>query len=336
MNWVLLSFLLIALLFPSASRGEGFDLPAIPAPLKPLLDARIYNAKAIAGSLPAHPMGERFLDDFLQFVVAGMEREKIDLLTAHRIVCVAYGNDDLGIFAVDCYVAGRGVQDGFLAWLIATHPDLRASCRAFSRLQMLGTTPPTPDSGRVAAFARLQAAAGLLDEVDALRETLLAWSEAVDASQARFAGVQGRALLNATSFERLRSVLGFDPVPTALLRAIADALRDFGAQFLQATCGSPANTLPVPLLEAVTAVACFLDADTDSVDFLQRADVATASLPDDVRVYLALPIATRLIQQFELDDAAARLDAAAALDTAGHQHENIAMLLRKCRAGVGP
>lgn len=337
MNRAALLLMLAALLCPSVARGEAFALPEIPAPLKPLLDARLDNERAIAGSLPAHPMAERFFDAFVKLLVEGMEREKVDRTTAHRLICRAYGDDDLGIFAVDRYAAVVGVQDGFLAWLVESHPNLRASCRAFSCLYLLSGTPPSSGAGRVSVFARLQAAAGQATGLDALCDTLFAWAEAVDARQARFAGAQGRALLNGDPFGALQPVFAFDPVPPALLRGLAEALRDPGVlAWLQAWSKQATAPIAEPVFASVAAISQFVSSDANSAGSLQGADVAVATLPDEVRVYLALPVAARLIQQLDLDNAAARLDAASALDTPGIQRGNIARLLQKCRAGLKP
>lgn len=310
------------------ARGESFVLPELPAPLKRLLHARISNAEAIMGSLSAHPLGEHFLDEILGQIVADMPDAKVDALTALRIVCCTLGNDSFGIFAVGRYVARFGTGDGFLAWMVSTQPHMRASCRAFSLLERQGSPPSPPPGSRVAVFARLSAAAQEATDETALRDTLYAWGDAVDATQSSAAAMQARALLDGSLLHSLLPVLAYDPMPPALSRGLAEALEKHELQRAMRD-----DVTLSDLLTCVTAIARFARAEDISAELLRVADAAATKLPQEIRVYLTLSIAARLIQQFDLDAAAARLDAAMALDESGAQRENLARLLAKCRAG---
>jgi hypothetical protein len=256
---------------------------------------------------------------------------KVDALTAHRIVCCTYGHDNFGIFAVGLYAARHGLGDGFLAWMVGAKPNLRASCRAFASLHGQENLPPPPPGSRVAVFARLAAAANEPTSEVAVRETLRAWADAADATQARAAATQTRALLDGSPLHPLLPVLSYDPMPPALARGLADAIE---RQELQHAILGEASDADLP--SCVAAIALLAKADKSSADLLRVADAAAVNLAPEVRVYLTLPVAARLIQQLDLDSAAARLDAAKALDTSGAQRDNIERLLAKCRAGQKP
>lgn len=335
-----LSFL-AALCVCGPAVAASFDLPEIPLALRPLLEARIYNASAVATSLPAHPMAPAFLDSFVSFLVDGMEREKIDPKTALRLVCTNFGDKDIGIFAVDCYASRHGLEDGFLAWLAEAHGDLRASCRAQVWLKRAGQDPHAPPSGRGAVFARLQMAASLPSSKEAAVGSLRAWAEAVDSAQARSAGIQARFLLDTPPLDRVKSVLLFDPAPSALLAALAETLEDPAGFVWLTALALPDPVPPPPGSLAPSAVAAghvsqFVGHSASAQTALKDFDAIAATLPREVQAYLALPVAQQLIKNLDLDAAEARLEDAARLDARGAWREPIASLRRQCRAGKMP
>lgn len=329
---------LAGLLCCCGAAATGFELPAIPAPLRPLLDARIYNAAPIISSLPAHPLGPRFLDEFIAFLLDGMAQQEINALTVHRLVCAAYGDSDLGIYAVDQYAARHGTQDGFLAWLAESSGGLRAACRAQDWLARAGALYSPPAEGRGAVFARLRAAEARPSAQRAAADTLRAWAEAVDPAQARYAGRQARALIANAPLRPLLPVLAYDPAPPALLRELAGALDDPATLDwlmdlpVRGQHAAPPPSGLAPHARAAALVTQYVAGGPVLADF----DRVASALPEDTRAYLALPVAQRLVQQFDLDAAETRLEEAARLDTAGAWLGPISAMRQRCRAGAVP
>ncbi len=114
----------------TASPQTEFPPAAIHPVIQSALESRLAAVSVIEASLPAHPMAQSVMNEFMVLVADGMDTNPESAL---QMLAFGMGERPYGVFALD-----SGSSDpnhlGFCEWLCKEHPDLPVSARALDHL----------------------------------------------------------------------------------------------------------------------------------------------------------------------------------------------------------
>lgn len=297
--------------------------PPPTAQIRPLVEAVLAAAPAVARSLPAHPMAPALLESCLVAVAVRTETDpSLSLM-------IELGDAPIGLYALDHFLeqASASEREARCRWICTHYPERAVAARALDALLTSSSHPETEagtwirQSGdtRLGAQARLRRGGYTVSEQPwrAAVDWLDAWALNTPPSAAQAAELT-RGLLAAQGQRTLLTLLGDTPQalppPASLLERMARSLEQVPVQAERLARWRAREDDPQDLGPEDLAVLSFLRATgaaaAAGVDAMQAAaaartaalarfDAARSDMNEDERTYYLLLLAAHCVDQLE-------------------------------------